>query len=370
MPKIFELFGYPITNRNTDIEASRKLALCPFMQAMCDGGGNRHQTRIRLTVNDSLRDYFDNTISSVIPGICSISAGNDIWVVCPRRLFAAKHTGSTNPATNFALQSHERTVLLKAGLPQGKDFGIWSEVFLKQRIDETEINYHFDYVILPLTETTLLSFLQKLEVSEKDIKNELRLFTFHLRKQGYISSNIKEVHELSMRLPIIEHPLIFEIMTASTSGSDTENETDIRGAFRNAVLGRDHESPGINKRQVWGRMITQLFAKTALAAFWGGQTLWIIQDELLHNIELTTLLKTSKIITHPGNDIHLLVMGYEELSENKNALLFKKAVSGDSGLAFTGSNTFTDILLPKITPSKLEFAIALLRRPIDAIVRL
>lgn len=370
MPKIFELFGYPITDRSAEIEATRRSALCPFMQATCDGGGNRNQTRIRLTNDEPLRIYFDSTISSVIPGICSISAGSDIWVVCPRRLFAAKHSGNSNLTTNFALQRHERNILLQAGLLRGKDFGIWSEVFLKQKIDDTEINYHFDYVILPLVETTLPSFLQELDVSEDKMSNEVRLFASYLRKQRYISNNTKEIYELPMYLPIMERPLIFEIMTASTSGSDTENGTDIRSAFRNAVFSRDHESPGINKRQVWGRMITQLFAKTSLAAFWGGQTLWIIQDELLHNIELTTLLQTSKIITNPGHDIHLVAMGYEEGREGRNDLLFKKAISGDSGLAFSGSNSFIDILLPKITPSKLDFTRALLRRPIDAIVRL
>lgn len=70
----------------------------------------------------------------------------------------------------------------------------------------------------------------------------------------------------------LRSPIIIEIMTASTSGSDTEAGTDIGSAFTLAILGKDHQSPGINKRQVWGRMATQLFAKSALAEEWGGET--------------------------------------------------------------------------------------------------
>ena len=142
--------------------------------------------------------------------------------------------------------------------------------------------------------------------------------------------------------PLLINHIIFEVMTASTSGSDTQNEMDIRGAFRNAILARSHESPSINKRQAWGRMVTQLFAKTALANAWGGQTLWIIQDELLRNIELTTLLQTSKIAKKTGGNINLIVMKYVEVQSGDKIIELKDSVSGDSGLEFTGSRTQLD----------------------------
>ena len=62
--------------------------------------------------------------------LCSIQAGEDIWVVCPRRLFAAKFDGQDLPPTNRALQQYERALLIQAGLPQETDIGAWAEVSL------------------------------------------------------------------------------------------------------------------------------------------------------------------------------------------------------------------------------------------------
>ena len=149
-------------------------------------------------------------------------------------------------------------------------------------------------------------------------------------------------------------------MTASTSGSNTEKGTDMRSAFRDALLHDEHVSPSINKRQVWGRMVTQLFAKTALAREWNGQTAWIIQDELLRNIELTTRLRTGAIADAPERNINLVVMHYEVLSGGKRAMSFKDRLVGDAGIDFGGNDTFTDILLPKTAPAKLELMRAML----------
>jgi hypothetical protein len=44
--------------------------------------------------------------------------------------------------------------------------------------------------------------------------------------------------------------------------------------------------------------------------------------------------------------------------------------SGDSGIEFNGSDTFTDILLPKLAPPKVELLKAILKRKLDAIFRL
>jgi DNA (cytosine-5)-methyltransferase 1 len=106
------------------------------------------------------------------------------------------------------------------------------------------------------------------------------------RKNGYFQDKRRNLADTEILLPDLSNLFILEVMTASTSVSDTENSTDMRSAFRNALLVSEHTSPGINKRQVWGRMVTQLFAKTALAHVWGGRTIWVIQDSLLHNIEL------------------------------------------------------------------------------------
>jgi hypothetical protein len=96
--------------------------------------------------DSALAQFFDKEITTVIPGICSIIAGEDTWVVCPRRLFAARNIDNTLPLVNRAFQTHERDILLQTELQRDKEIGIWSEVYIKQQIEDAEINYHFDHI--------------------------------------------------------------------------------------------------------------------------------------------------------------------------------------------------------------------------------
>ncbi|MCX6379195.1 MAG: hypothetical protein NT023_06910 [Armatimonadetes bacterium] len=155
MPTIFDMFGYPLTNRGEEVEASRKAKLCPFSGAVCDGGGNRSQTKIKLAQEEPLTSYFNHGIKDVVPGICSIHAAGDLWVVCPRRLLAFKHDGEGLPIVNSSLQTHEHDLLINVGLPRSVDIGIWSEVYLKLSGVDADTNYHFDYVAAPLKRGTL-----------------------------------------------------------------------------------------------------------------------------------------------------------------------------------------------------------------------
>lgn len=369
MSTIFDLFGLPLDDRSEGAEAVRKDRRCPFMDDVCDGGGNRHQTKITLTATEPLTAYFNSGIPSVLPGVCSILAGEDIWVVCPRRLFAMRHTGQGLPAINHSLQDYERDMLISAGLPQGVQIGIWSEVALRQSIADAETNYHLDYVAAPLIHTTLKTALSELHLTEERIEAEIPGLIALAKKNGYYASGVKNHLDRPVLLPDLRTPYIFEVMTASTSGSNTEDKTDMRNAFRNAILESDHTSPGINKRQVWGRMVTQLFAKTAVANAWGGRTVWIIQDELLRNIELTTRLRTRSIADKPQQNISLVVMHYQvSATTGRRRMSFKTSIEGDAGIDFSGNNTFTDILLPKSAPPKIELFRAILRRTLGAIV--
>ncbi len=371
MPTIFDLFGFPLDDRSQAAEEVRKARKCPFMDDICDGGGNRYQTEIPLTSTEPLTRYFNPDIQRVVPGVCSILAGADVWVVCPRRLLAARYTGKGTPPTNDALQKYERDLLISAGLPQGVKLGLWSEVVLKQRADDADTNYHFDYIAAPLVETTLEKTLHSIGFIPEQINAEIKGLIDAARKSDYYPKGTRNPASFPILLPDMATPYILEVMTASTSGSDTENQTDMRSAFRNAILKIDHTSPGINKRQVWGRMVTQLFAKTALAKEWGGRTVWIIQDELLRNIELTTRLKTNAIANNPQKNISLVIMHYEVSSENgTRKMSFKTCIDGDAGIDFGGNDTFTDILLPKNSPPKIELLRAILRRKLGAIIEL
>ncbi len=371
MPTIFDLFGYPLDDRTEAVEEVRKARKCPYMSAVCDGGGNRYQTKIKLTPDEPLTRYFDPGIEEVVPGVCSIMAGADVWVVCPRRLLAARFGGVGMPPVNQSLQKYERDLLTSAGLPLGVDLGVWSEVSLRQRgVEDADINYHFDYVAAPLVEMTLEQALKDLGLASEQVEAEISELTTIAKKSDYYAKGRKNVADIPIMLPDLTCPFILEVMTASTSGSDTEQATDMRSAFRNALLHDSHVSPGINKRQVWGRMVTQLFAKTALAREWNGQAIWIIQDELLRNIELTTRLRTEKMADAPNRNINLIVMHYEVSPEGKRAMSFKTHHVGDAGIDFGGNQTFTDILLPKTAPPKLELLRAILRRSIEAIIHL
>lgn len=369
MPTIYDLFGYPLDDRSAVVENTRKVCQCPFMGATCDGGGNRYQTEIKLSQTEPLTQYFNPNIKAVIPGVCSIMAGQDIWVVCPRRLLAMRSGGEGLPPVNYKLLEYERDLLVGAGLPRGIDIGIWSEVNLKQKAVEADINYHFDYIAAPLVNVSLEEALRQ-QNTDIEIENEMKNLVEAAKKSGYYAKGQRNPARVPILLPDITHPYILEVMTASTSGSDSENSTDIRSAFRNAILSNDHTSPGINKRQVWGRMITQLFAKTALAWQWGGRTVWIVQDELLRNIELTTRLRTDSITDNPHQNIHIVVMHYEVSQNGKRKMAFKTTIEGDAGINFEGNNTFTDILLPKVAPNKIELLKAILRRKLDAIIHL
>jgi len=85
MPKFYEVYGRDVYDQSEVAVAERKAAYCPFTENVCDGGGNRHQTKIKLAGSE-LRKFFNDELSSVIPGICSIQYGDETWVVCPRSI--------------------------------------------------------------------------------------------------------------------------------------------------------------------------------------------------------------------------------------------------------------------------------------------
>ncbi len=128
------------------------------------------------------------------------------------------------------------------------------------------------------------------------------LFNKVLRLGGFESGNVVRVwsevplrdktQNLNYRLDYVLRsgegpPLVVEIMTASTSGGNRSQRTDIRNAFCDAVLHamgtipEKRQSPGVNIRQVWARMASQLVVKSQIVNAWGGRTIWVVQDTLV-----------------------------------------------------------------------------------------
>ena len=62
MPQIFELLGYPASDNSKKVVQSRKKAFCPFMNATCDGGGNRFMSELLLKEHPELQMLFNSTV--------------------------------------------------------------------------------------------------------------------------------------------------------------------------------------------------------------------------------------------------------------------------------------------------------------------
>ncbi len=90
-------------------------------------------------------------------------------------------------------------------------------------------------------------------------------------------------------------------MTASTSGGNRSERTDIRNAFCDAVLfavgtiPEQRQSPGVNIRQVWARMASQLVVKSQIVNHWGGATIWVVQDALTDYIASNTGIRLNDL---------------------------------------------------------------------------
>jgi len=367
MPKFHELYGEDPLSKDPLIIESRRDALCPFTENTCDGGGNRHQTKIKLE-GSRLRELYAPGLSSIIPAVCSIEyKDTETWIVCPRRLLGLNPPADKRLIVNFSLQQHERDALIKCGVPTGVELGVWSEVYLQYGEDETTINYHFDFVISELYRGE--SFEKLFTDYEGVSKDDLDELIKYAKAGKYYAGKFDASRPLDF-LPNLKSPIIIEVMTASTSGSDREARTDIATSFEDAMLGENYSCPGINKRQVWGRMATQLFAKSALAEEWGGKTIWLVQDELLKNIELTTKLQLKAVPDGNKETINFLSMAYEGRERGASSLKVAEYLQKDSGLSFGGSNKCSDILLSKVNPGKLHLLKAILRRELSAVIYL
>lgn len=355
MSKIYELFGFAPDQSDPGVNAGRRKAKCPFTEATCDGGGNRHQTKVVLDENPDLANYFDNDLDEVIPGICSLVHGSERWIVCPRRLMGFDHDGNGLPPVNSNLQDHERQTLIAGGLPTGVDLGVWAEVNLSYTANGERTNYKFDFVVAPLLRNKTLQQVQQIHSLTDDQLDK----AVSCARKGDLISGRRSPNMTVPVLPDLSHPYVIEVMTASTSGSEKRRRTNISAAFEDAILKDDHEGPGINKRQVWGRMATQLFAKSALAQKWGGKTLWVVQEEFLKEIELTTQLQIEDSQTGGSSTVNFAWLEYKDDSRELESI---NAKSIQSGLSYTRSKTCADILLSQFPPPKAELLNGILRR--------
>ncbi len=302
MSKIFELYGYRLDCWNHEASANREKAWCPFMNAECDGGGNRYLSALDISKKPTLSEFFPGK-NIVQSGVCSLRLREteQPWIVCPRRLLSLRGQES-----NY--QAHVREQLVKySNLERGRLYRAWSEVKIKVETtnddDEAKsFDYTFDYVIAGSRQIKL--------------SNVAALVGKGLRAtQRIAEDNQYTVAFRNGEIWIDDFPsdpiVIVEIMTSSTSGGDKKKRTQIAMACEDAVLSPEtHNGPGINYRQVWARMVSQLIVKSQVGLAWNGKTFWLLQDLLAQYISSTTALDLSKYITQHPDEVNILAFGY------------------------------------------------------------
>ncbi|MFM8332778.1 MAG: hypothetical protein ACKN9T_13920 [Candidatus Methylumidiphilus sp.] len=306
MSKIFELFGYRLDAWNADAAANCAKAWCPFMDVICDGGGNRYLSAIDLHHHPELAAKFPGK-RIVQAGVCSLQMREheQPWIVCPRRLLSLREQRS-----GIDYQQYVKAQLAAhMELSCGKHYRAWAEV--KMKIDtsteddqEKSFDYTFDYVIADARKIQLSEAAKIIGRSERVTQRLAEKNGFTLSKRGDIW-----IEDFPAD-PVV----IVEIMTSSTSGGDKAKRTQIGMAFEDAVLNlSNHNGPGINYRQVWARMVSQLIVKSQVGIAWNGKTIWLIQDVLAEYISSTTALNLSKYLSECADEVNILAFGYGDI---------------------------------------------------------
>ena len=301
MSKIFEVFGFPLGSTHSAAAKHRKNGLCPFMKAPCDGGGNRYSSVLNLSDHEELAKLFPGS-ETVQAGVCSLLVGGTPWIVCPRRLLAL------NNLNKDGLQQNMLDDLFSyGGLTANNKYLVWSEVkmntsTLDDANESKSFNYTFDYVISGccpkrIEDVSIIAGKSERVCERMAVANG---FTLARREKSLWIDDFPSD-------PVV----IVEVMTSSTSGGNKANRTQIGMAFEDALLkGSRHEGPGINYRQVWARMISQLIVKSQAGIAWGGKTLWVLQDTLADYISESTGLNLQKYVSNVSGEVNILAFGY------------------------------------------------------------
>lgn len=307
MSKIFELFGYRLDNWSAAAQRNLSQAWCPFMNSECDGGGNRYLSSVDLDRALNLKPFFPSK-QRVNCGVCSLRVrpNEQPWIVCPRRLLSLRRNAGVD------YQAGVRNDLIScSGLPAGQRYRVWSEVKMKltttgENNEARSFDYTFDYILAGSKRVRLDEISDLVGRSQSAVRRIAESNEFTLASRG----------ELWVDDFPADPILIVEIMTSSTSGGNRNNRTQIAMAFEDAILNREeHNGPGINYRQVWARMVSQLIVKSQVGLAWGGKTIWLLQDVLADYISSTTALDLACYISEEAAEVNLLAFGFGDIDQ-------------------------------------------------------
>lgn len=362
--QVFELFGYPADSWNEQAAANMRQCNCPFMGAECDGGGNRYASGIDLSKNKGLRPLFPGK-SLVQAGVCSLQLkpGEQPWIVCPRRLLNYRESESKSPQSLL-----KKRLCQLAELPKGLRYAVWPEIKMKcplQTNGRTAVfDYTFDYVIAALRRVSLRQAADMLGAKEDNVRELLEDsgFTTAFRGGEWFCDDFPSA-------PFV----IVEVMTSSTTGGNKKCRTQVSQLFEDTVRRLSGESveaagPGINYRQVWARMVSQLLVKSQIALRWGGLTFWVLQDLLADYITKTTALDLNEFLSERCSEVNVISGGYGRnvdpkarkgaLADIDDIKLYSGTVSGTS----SSEKSFSDIIKLGAVPDVAELWRHLVRK--------
>ena len=346
MSRLFEIFGYPITDNSEEAQRCRSSAWCPFMDGECDGGGNRNLSHIDLSKNTALKSYFLGR--EIIPsGVCSLQLrkGEQPWIICPRRLLVL--IGNRERQKPFV----ESLLLQKSGYTKGQTIGVWPEMRVKHNQQTKAFDYTFDYIIMPLERV-------RYDEIEEITHQKWKKLEPVIKKAGYSVTCIDGCHYVE-EFPI-GSPCIVEVMTSSTAGGNQRKRSTIPMAFEDAILGKPHQGPSINYRQVWARMVSQLIVKSEVGMAWGGKSFWVIQDTLANYISSTTALDFKIFLAEQTSEVNVLCFSYRD-SDDKNlagiveigdGCLYAGLISPSSNNQSESPPSFQDMIRAPVCPPK------------------
>ena len=350
MSKIFELYGHRLENWNEKAAENCSLAWCPFMDAECDGGGNRYSSALDLHSLPELAQKFPGK-DVVQAGVCSlmIRKGEQPWIVCPKRLLFLKNVA--HQGNDYQRKIKED--ILKYWKPAADKLRVWDEVKIKvgatsDDLQEKFFDYTFDYIIAGSSRILVKDAAAIIGKSERSTRKLAENHGYTLAQRGadfWIDDFPGD--------PI----LILEIMTSSTSGGDKKKRTQISMAFEDAIrCPEKHIAPTINYRQVWARMVSQLIVKSQVGIAWYGMTLWLIQDVLADYISNSTALNLQAFLSEITSDVNILAFGYgkvDDLYSDIIELKESKFYSGPIDSAINGHRGgFVDIIKIGAPPPK------------------
>ena len=353
MPTICEILGYPTEDRSPTAESSRRSRLCPYTGRLCDGGGNRNQSVIRLDdgMHDELRAYFGGA-DSVHAGVCSIRTKLEEppWIVCPNRLVSL---GEGTKGLSSIGKSARDAVLDCCGFLEGTHIGVWRELSFnyKREVPDKGIvgdfKYRLDYLLMPLATVRFEDAVQDVGMLPDEFARLIECGGHSVitrRGERYIEKYPQGA------------PVLVELMTCSTSGGNKQKRTQIAQAFEDCILRGNHNAPSINQRQVVGRMITQLLVKSQASLHWGGRTVWVLQDRLVDYISATTALDLGALKSDRVSEVNMLALSYgDRWEEGTRALgksnLYSDLINDDAG----ERPSFRDVLLGAVFPPRSLF---------------